>query len=85
MILQMYKAHHTHSDYKTPPAGFHSVKGNGKRIPTWKSNVTYEGAIVPCGSTRDNPRFSSYDLVYNEYIVYDPNRLKVRFLVECTL
>lgn len=63
---------------------FLAVKGNGSQIPTWRQNVSYNGAILPCGETRQNSRFPSFDLSYSEYIVYDPDRVILRFLVECT-
>ena len=82
--FKVYKAHHTHSSYTSAPPGFNSVKGNGSQIPTWKQNASYHGAVLPCGVTTQNLRHSQFDLPWNEYIVYDPNRIIVRFLVECT-
>ncbi|ODM90095.1 Poly [ADP-ribose] polymerase 1 [Orchesella cincta] len=80
---KVYKAHHYHSDYKSAPPGFDSVKGMGSNIPTWKQNKNYKGAILPCGVSTANPRHTSYDMPFNEYILYDANRIIVRFIVEC--
>ncbi|ODM87094.1 Poly [ADP-ribose] polymerase 3 [Orchesella cincta] len=82
---KVYKAHHYHSDYKSAPPGFDSVKGMGSNIPNWKQNKNYKGAILPCGVSAPNPRHASYDMPYNEYILYDANRIVVRFIVECKI
>lgn len=81
---KVYKSHHTHSNYTTAPTGFDSVKGMGSQIPTWKENKDYGGAVLPCGKTTQNQRHQQYDMPWNEYIMYDPNRIIIRFVVECT-
>ncbi|CAL8135933.1 unnamed protein product [Orchesella dallaii] len=82
---KVFKAHHFHSEYKSAPPGFDSVKGMGGTIPTWKQNKNYKGAILPCGISTPNPRHPSYDMLYNEYILYDSKRINVRFIVECKI
>ncbi|ODM92982.1 Poly(ADP-ribose) polymerase pme-1 [Orchesella cincta] len=81
---KVFKARRFHSEYQTAPAGFDIVKGMGRKIPTWRQNKHYYGAILPCGVTKRNTRHQSYCLAYSEYIVYDPQRIIVRFIVECS-
>eukprot|EP00252_Welwitschia_mirabilis_P019406 TRINITY_DN4480_c0_g1_i1.p1 TRINITY_DN4480_c0_g1~~TRINITY_DN4480_c0_g1_i1.p1 ORF type:complete len:362 (+),score=77.54 TRINITY_DN4480_c0_g1_i1:125-1087(+) len=65
-----------------PPEGKHSTKGVGKTKPLeeeferWTDDVT-----IPCGRPVPSGVRKS-DLLYNEYIVYDPAQVKLRFLVK---
>jgi hypothetical protein len=75
------------ANYELPsslPADKHSTMGVGAFGPDEKSHiVTEEGVKVPLGTLR---KIHDYDvktkLMYNEYIVYDQKRVKVKYLVE---
>lgn len=75
------------SDYtadKLPP-DCHSVKGMGKVAPDPNDTFTMpDGVVVPFGKSAEtgvvNPR--GYTLNYNEYIVYNTNQVRMRFLVK---
>ena len=67
------------------PTGKHSVRGLGKMAPNPKQNkVTSGGVLVPLGKQSEtgvvNP--DGYTLNYNEYIVYNPNQVKMKYLVK---
>lgn len=83
---KVYKAHHIHSEYGAQaPPGFNSVKGMGSQIPDWKGNADYFGAIMPIGKSITNSRHPTYDIPYSEYVIYDPDRIIIRFIVECSM
>ena len=52
--------------------------------PTITRAFREDGCVVPCGKPVDtgvsNP--SGYTLNYNEYVVYNTNQIRVRYLVE---
>ncbi|KAA3675831.1 uncharacterized protein DEA37_0010920, partial [Paragonimus westermani] len=67
------------------PSGKHCVKAVGRMTPekaTWKT--TEDGLIVPVGklvpstSTGDQ----NFTLHFNEYIVYDPRQVRLRYLMK---
>lgn len=44
-----------------------------------------DGVVVPCGEMieqEETKNMSNNDLLFNEYIVYDTNQIKLRYLVE---
>ncbi|KAL8262051.1 hypothetical protein R6Q59_026100 [Mikania micrantha] len=65
-----------------PPKGKHSTKGLGKNIPkesehfNWKDDV-----IVPCGKPVPS-NVKASELMYNEYIVYNTDQVKLQFLLK---
>ncbi|KAI6242060.1 Poly [ADP-ribose] polymerase [Aphelenchoides fujianensis] len=62
--------------------GHHSVKGLGATIPNEAQFETLEGGVVvPCGKGKTSDRKQQHSLLYNEYIVYDVNQIKIRYLV----
>lgn len=67
---------------------FHSTKGVGKYFPNPAEFDMLDGVVVPCGvlMTKDEPtvskRTNTGGLLYNEYVVYDPNRIRMKYLVE---
>ncbi|XP_038070254.1 poly [ADP-ribose] polymerase 2-like [Patiria miniata] len=68
---------------KLPP-GKQSVRGLGKIAPNASSNHTMaDGTVVPVGKGTDtgvvNPK--GYTLNYNEFIVYNTNQIRMRYLV----
>ena len=74
----------TGKNYQAPPDGYHSIKGVGKRIPDPNEEKRIDGTIVPCGKTIDNTTqgIAYSGLTYNEYCVYDPRRVLIKYIVE---
>ena len=72
------------ADYRASnlPAGKLSTKGLGCNYPDPAANLTLpSGVVVPLGKEkRDSIPGSS--LLYNEYIVYKPEQIKMKFLVK---
>ncbi|XP_016055036.1 PREDICTED: poly [ADP-ribose] polymerase 2 isoform X2 [Miniopterus natalensis] len=64
--------------------GKHSTKGLGKMAPDPASFVTLNGSTVPLGPAHDtgilNPE--GYTLNYNEFIVYNSNQVRMRYLLK---
>ncbi|KAL3531248.1 hypothetical protein ACH5RR_010570 [Cinchona calisaya] len=64
-----------------PPAGKHSTKGLGKNVPQESGFVKWrDDVVVPCGKPVSTVKVS--ELLYNEYIVYNPARVKLQFLLK---
>ncbi|XP_034021275.1 poly [ADP-ribose] polymerase 2 isoform X2 [Thalassophryne amazonica] len=65
------------------PAGKHSTKGLGQTGPDPKNTVTLDGAMVPIGPGKKTGvgKNRSYSLLYNEFIVYDPSQVRMRYLL----
>jgi len=75
------------ADYEADklPEGFHSVKGLGKTAPNGRQDHTMtDGTVVPLGKPKDtgvkNP--DGYTLNYNEFIVYNRNQVKSKYLIQ---
>jgi poly [ADP-ribose] polymerase len=68
------------------PAGKHSTKGLGRSEPDKSKWVTLDnGCVVPCGKLKQSvsqSEASSYALLYNEYIVYNVEQIKLKYLVK---
>ena len=68
------------------PAGKNSTKGEGRSEPNRKDWVTLaDGTVVPCGklvSVVDRTNATSYALLYNEYIVYNLEQIKLRYVAK---
>ncbi|XP_027698752.1 poly [ADP-ribose] polymerase 2 isoform X2 [Vombatus ursinus] len=64
--------------------GKHSTKGMGKMAPNPSHYVTLNGTTVPLGPASNtgvlNPQ--GYTLNYNEFIVYDPSQVRMRYLLK---
>ncbi|XP_051832935.1 poly [ADP-ribose] polymerase 2 isoform X2 [Antechinus flavipes] len=64
--------------------GKHSTKGMGKMAPNPSQFVTLNGTTVPLGPASNtgilNPQ--GYTLNYNEFIVYDPSQVRMRYLLK---
>lgn len=78
----------TQADYNADklPKGKMSTKGIGRSQPDKSEWITLDdGCVVPCGKlkcTLDKKDFSLYSLLYNEYIVYNVDQIKLRYLVK---
>ncbi|XP_036592249.1 poly [ADP-ribose] polymerase 2 isoform X2 [Trichosurus vulpecula] len=64
--------------------GKHSTKGMGKMAPNPSHYVTLNETTVPLGPASDtgvlNPQ--GYTLNYNEFVVYDPSQVRMRYLLK---
>lgn len=65
---------------KKPPKGKHSVKGLGQTYPDPKQEEKIDDIVVPCGKPVTS-KSAGLTLLYNEYIVYDENQIRLRYLV----
>eukprot|EP00271_Cylindrocystis_brebissonii_P016170 TRINITY_DN3942_c0_g1_i1.p1 TRINITY_DN3942_c0_g1~~TRINITY_DN3942_c0_g1_i1.p1 ORF type:complete len:968 (-),score=323.57 TRINITY_DN3942_c0_g1_i1:521-3424(-) len=78
----------TNADYDAAnlPAGKHSTKGVGCTAPDPASNITLEdGVLVPLGPGKimQQPDGGYRALLYNEYIVYSVDQIRMRYLLKC--
>lgn len=66
------------------PAGKHSTKGLGQTGPNPTNAVSLNGVTVPMGpvSRTGVGKQGSYSLLYNEFIVYDPSQVRMRYLLK---
>uniref|UniRef100_A0A452GNK4 Poly [ADP-ribose] polymerase n=1 Tax=Gopherus agassizii TaxID=38772 RepID=A0A452GNK4_9SAUR len=66
------------------PPGKHSTKGLGKLAPVPSNSIMLDGAAVPLGPAVEtgvtNPH--GYTLNYNEFVVYDPGQVRMRYLLQ---
>lgn len=73
------------ADYEADnmPAGKHSTKGLGQTGPDPKNSVTLDGVTVPMGPGVKTGvgKSNSYSLLYNEFIVYNPAQIRMRYLL----
>lgn len=75
------------SDYNANnlPPGKGSTKGCGASVPNAREFETLaNGCVVPCGAPAAAPLSAGrtyHDLLYNEYIVYDTAKIRMRYLV----
>ncbi|XP_054163603.1 uncharacterized protein LOC128961393 [Oppia nitens] len=72
--------------YTRPPDGYNSIKGVGKYIPEPNDPVIFGDSIeVPMGETVENVHkktsLSQHYGDYNEYVVFNVNRVLIRFIV----
>uniref|UniRef100_A0A915LM35 Poly [ADP-ribose] polymerase n=1 Tax=Meloidogyne javanica TaxID=6303 RepID=A0A915LM35_MELJA len=66
------------------PKGKHSTKGIGKIVPkAEETKILDDGIEVPCGKPVD-AECQDTTLIYNEFIVYNLEQIRERFLVEFT-
>lgn len=79
---KVYSCKQSHNGWESAPAGFDSVKANGTYVPDWTDNGRYMGAEIPYGKTAKCTKYQNHAVNYNEFIVYDPSRTLIRFLVE---
>ncbi|CAD5118229.1 DgyrCDS6951 [Dimorphilus gyrociliatus] len=65
------------------PKGMSSTHGVGRTAPDPKVVKKLNDVIVPCGKGVDNPLIGSTktSLMYNEYIVYDVQQIRMKYLI----
>ncbi|XP_053185705.1 poly [ADP-ribose] polymerase 2 [Scomber japonicus] len=66
------------------PAGKHSTKGMGQTGPDPKNSVTLDdGVTVPMGPGVKTGvgKHNGYSLLYNEFVVYNPAQIRMRYLL----
>ncbi|XP_019121431.2 poly [ADP-ribose] polymerase 2 [Larimichthys crocea] len=65
------------------PPGKHSTKGLGQTGPDPENSVTLDGVTVPMGPGKKTGvgKHNSYSLLYNEFIVYNPAQVRMRYLL----
>uniref|UniRef100_A0A3Q3B584 Poly [ADP-ribose] polymerase n=1 Tax=Kryptolebias marmoratus TaxID=37003 RepID=A0A3Q3B584_KRYMA len=65
------------------PAGKHSTKGLGQTGPDPRNAVQLNGAAVPMGPAVKTGagKTNGYSLLYNEFIVYNPAQVRMRYLL----
>jgi hypothetical protein len=69
--------------YTEPPPDYQSVKGVGKKCADPKDERIIENKLlVPLGKTISNINAINSRLEYNEYIIYDPKRVLIKYVVE---
>lgn len=62
------------------PKGKNSVKGIGKTYPNPdEAIIRDDGVIVPLGTSVTDLNIEG-DLMYNEYVVYDPAQVKLQYM-----
>lgn len=60
--------------------------GLGGTAPSPRGNATLsDGVIVPCGKATTLSKKQVYNLLYNEYIVYDEAQIKMKYLVRASI
>ncbi|VDL95366.1 unnamed protein product [Schistocephalus solidus] len=73
------------ADYKADalPAGKQSVMGVGRNTPDPHTWITLpDGVVVPCGRLIEAKLSQPTSLLYNEYVVYRYNQVRLRYLVQ---
>lgn len=65
------------------PSGKHSTKGLGQTAPDPNNYVALDGVSVPMGPSVKTGvgQKGGYSLLYNEYIVYNPAQVQMRYLL----
>ncbi|KAI3506849.1 hypothetical protein L1887_21425 [Cichorium endivia] len=65
-----------------PPKGKDSTKGLGKKMPNESEHVKWrDDVVVPCGKPVSS-NVKASELMYNEYIVYNTDQVKLQFLLK---
>ncbi len=90
-IGECYNAKNAKKTYQSAPTvtrndgsviTFDSVKCTGENVPDRQQQREIDGIIWPLGPTIKNTRFPTYTLSYNEFIVYNPEMVKIKYLVK---
>eukprot|EP01022_Parablepharisma_sp_SALTPOND_P016007 TRINITY_DN2302_c3_g1_i1.p1 TRINITY_DN2302_c3_g1~~TRINITY_DN2302_c3_g1_i1.p1 ORF type:complete len:1273 (+),score=196.37 TRINITY_DN2302_c3_g1_i1:5084-8902(+) len=81
---KMSNAYRATFDATGAPAGYDSVKAEGSRGPNMKKRLYLEdGSEIPIGEiVEKKDRQGSYAVAANEYIVFNPDQVRLRYLVQ---
>lgn len=87
MCVFRWRVYKSDSSVTSAPGNFNTLKAVGKNVPDIGGEKKLgEYCKVPCGRTvahRDvSVRWTS-PLEYNEYIVFDQDRIRIKFIVHC--
>ncbi|ODM92981.1 Poly [ADP-ribose] polymerase 1 [Orchesella cincta] len=83
LIGQAYHATEANNGYRKPPCGCDSVIANGSNVPNPTETISYRGSRIPLGKTVQNVyTFPTLKLLFNEYVVYHPEKVKPLYLVK---
>jgi poly [ADP-ribose] polymerase 2/3/4 len=73
----------TDCDADNLPKGYHSTYGVGTSIPNpAQSKMLEKDIVVPSGKQTNNSDKKAHR-GYNEFIVYNTNQIRMRYLVKC--
>lgn len=68
------------------PEGIHSTHGVGMNEPaargSKKIKIDGKEVLVPCGKLNKKKNSDDFNLVYDEFIVYHTNQVRLRYLLE---
>ncbi|CAL8124342.1 unnamed protein product [Orchesella dallaii] len=87
MLGNPYPSRSKMTGVTSPPTGYNSVKGIGKFVPGPVGRFEHRkfyGSKMSLGKTVPNLDTTlphNYSLFYNEYVVYDPDAVNIKFLV----
>ncbi len=89
ILGEMYKVEELTKGTKVPTqfngsSKFNSIKCKGKYIPDRSKQIKWGGVFWPIGRTIENKSGFKEDkqLVYNEYVVYSPKQVRIKYLVK---
>jgi len=73
---------HANFNASSLPAGKMSTHGLGRMVPNPAEFVKMaDGTVVPCGRLIQDPQAHQRSLQFNEYISYQVEHVRIRFLV----
>lgn len=68
------------------PEGIHSTHGVGMNEPaargSKKIKIDGKEVLVPCGKLNKKKNADDFNLVYDEFIIYNINQVRLRYLLE---
>jgi len=65
------------------PEGYDSVMALGRVRPEDKKTCTLpDGAMLPLGKLRNDPKTAHSNFQFDEYVVYSPEQVRVRYVVQ---
>jgi hypothetical protein len=77
----------THAQYVTTlPSGFQSTHGVGKTCPDPSQYYTDQnGLIFPMGPLQHSGKVKNSSLLFDEFIVYDPRQIRIKYVLTIDL
>jgi len=75
----------SHFDYNAAklPKGKHSTLGLGRNYPDPNNEIIHDGVVVPMGPPAKKADNKDRGIGYDEWIVYDVNQIKMKYLLQC--